>query len=206
LTARISWHIPHIWPDSTVFILGGGPSLADVDLERLHSQRCIGVNQAYKLGPWVDVCYFGDCGWYGQNLPGIRSFAGLKITSCARCPERGWKHVHRVRRTKATGIESKYRDAIAWNNNSGASAINIAYWLGAKKIILLGFDMRLKNGRKNYHDDYHHDAKNPELFAKHLRGFPQIARDAEELGVEILNATPDSAITAFSFVDLNDIL
>jgi hypothetical protein len=203
MPARDTWEVPELWPGATVFILGGGPSLADVDLAPLHSKRVIGVNQAYKLGPWVDVCYFGDCGWYGQNLPAIRGYAGLKITSCSRCPEAGWRHVHRVRRTKPYGIETK-RDAVAWNNNSGASAINVAVHLGAKRIVLLGFDMQMKGDRKNWHQDYRGEQKNPALFEKHLRGFPHIARDAAALGVEILNATPESAVTQFPFVDIKD--
>ena len=206
MPTRAPWQIPQLWPDSTVFILGGGPSLADMDLTPLHSQRVLGVNQAYKLGPWVDAVYFGDCGWYAQNLTAIRGYAGLKITSCGRCPEFGWRHVHRVRRTKATGIDSKSRDAVAWNNNSGASAINVAYWLGAKRIVLLGFDMQLRGERKNWHDDYRNEMKNPELFNRHLRGFPQIAKDAQALGLEILNATPDSAVTQFPFVALKDLV
>jgi hypothetical protein len=178
-----------------------------MDFTPLHSQRVIGVNQAYKLGPWVDVCYFGDCGWYALNSPQIRGYAGLKITSCGRCPEKGWPDVHRVRRTKQHGIESDHRDAIAWNNNSGASAINVAYWLGAKRIVLLGFDMHLdRAGKKNWHADYRGEQVTPAIFEKHLRGFPQIARDAGQLGIEILNATPDSAVTVFPMVKLEDVV
>ena len=187
-----------------MFILGGGPSLANVDLTPLHSKRVVGVNQAFKLGSWVDVCYWGDCAWYGFNLSAVRKFAGLKITSCSRCPELGWKHVHRVRRTKPYGIDSEHQDAVAWNNNSGASAINIAAHLGARRIVLLGFDMQLVKRKKNWHNDYKGEQYNPEIFSKHLRGFPQIAKDAEALGIEILNATPGSAITQFPFVDIED--
>lgn len=206
MTARTLWHIPELWPGSTVFIIGGGPSITNVDLSLLHSQRCIGVNQAYKFGPWVDVCYFGDCGWYGQNLPLIRSFGGLKLTSCTRCPSKGWKHVHRIRRSKMYGLETERRDSIAWNNCSGASAINIAFWLGAKRIVLLGFDMRLDRGKKNYHNDYQGSVNNPDIFKKHMRGFPQIARDALTVGIEILNATPNSAITNFPSVRLEEVV
>ena len=43
-------------------------------------------------------------------------------------------------------------------------------------------------------------------FHKHLRGFPQIARDAKRMGVEILNASPDSAIECFRKVTVKEIL
>ena len=206
MSTRAPWQIPQLWPDSTVFILGGGPSLTDVDLTPLHSQRVLGVNQAYKLGPWVDAMYFGDCEWYGKNLPAIRDYAGLKITSCGRCPEHGWRHVHPVRRTKMYGIDSNSRDAISWNKSSGASAINVAYWLGAKRVVLLGFDMQMQGEHKNWHDDYRGEVKNPELFTQHLHCFPYIVEDAQALGLEILNATPGSAITQFPFVDLKDLV
>jgi len=188
-----------------VFILGGGPSLADVDLSLLHGQRVIGVNQAFKLGPWVDVLYFGDCDWYHRyGMPEIRQYAGLKISSCSIIPQFGWKHVHRVRRTKPYGIEYEHRDAVAWNNNSGASAINVAYWLGAERVVLVGFDMHKQDGRKNWHDDYRGERHNPDLFDRHLKGFPAIAEDAEKIGLEIINATPHSAITVFPYQPLED--
>ena len=207
MKAREPWPIPELWPGSTVYIIGGGPSLAGMDFTPLFSKRCIGVNQAYKLGPWIDILYFGDCNWYRNALPDIRSFAGLKITSCGSCPKNGWKHVHRVKRSKMKGIESKDRSAIAWNYNSGASAINIAYWLGAKRVILLGFDMQCDgNSKKNWHDDYKGETPNEDLFQKHLSGFPFIAKQAKRLGLEILNATPGSAIKQFPFVKLEDTL
>lgn len=104
------------------------------------------------------------------------------------------------------GIESQDRDAISWNNNSGASAINVSYWLGAKRIVLLGFDMRMVDGKKNYHTDYKGERKNSSIFERHLRGFQQISEDAKQLGIEILNATPNSAVTQFLFVKLEDVI
>jgi hypothetical protein len=51
---------PKIWKGRVAFILGGGPSLNDVDFALIKEERVIGVNNAYKLGAWVDVCYSGD--------------------------------------------------------------------------------------------------------------------------------------------------
>jgi len=51
---------PQIWKDGIAFILGGGPSLNDVDFDLIKNRRIIGVNNAYQLGDWVDVCWFGD--------------------------------------------------------------------------------------------------------------------------------------------------
>ena len=61
------WSAPEMWRDETVFIIGGGPSLAEMDLSPIHSRPVIGVNNAYALGPWVDVIFFGDAHWWPHN-------------------------------------------------------------------------------------------------------------------------------------------
>ena len=54
------WKPPKIWKGGTAYIIGGGPSVNDADLSLIHDRRVIGVNNAYSLGGWVDVCWFGD--------------------------------------------------------------------------------------------------------------------------------------------------
>jgi len=99
---------------------------------------------------------------------------------------------------------------IRWNRNSGSSAINLAVHLGAKRIMLLGFDMKLKDHKdQHWHKLYGKKPKKEsqiqKTFIRHSEGFPKIARDAKRLGVEILNVNPDSAITAFERVNLSDV-
>ena len=60
LTKPPLWTAPRIWDGGECFILGGGPSLAAVDVGQLRGRRVIAVNQAYKLGDWIDVLFFGD--------------------------------------------------------------------------------------------------------------------------------------------------
>ena len=55
-----AWHPPKMWNDKTVFVLGGGPSLNGTNLDLIRDERVIGANNAYQLGSWVDVCWFGD--------------------------------------------------------------------------------------------------------------------------------------------------
>jgi len=105
---------------------------------------------------------------------------------------------------KRDGLTTRPGDFVSWNRSSGAAAISLAHRLGAKRVILLGFDMRLIGGQKNWHDD--HIEKFHKPFYRHLKSFPAIARDARELGIEILNATPGSAIKQFPFVDLEEVL
>ena len=139
------WEVTKIWTGATVFIIGGGPSLAiqaglpstqkdpkvvfpavreylmALGLDRF---RVIGTNNAFMLGDdLVDVVWFGDCGWFDRNFVEFAKFAGLKAHCCNRHAERpGTKRLIRV---EADGICINPRK-INWNCSTGASAINLA--------------------------------------------------------------------------------
>ncbi len=197
--------IPKIWPDSTIIVIGGGPSVKKIDTDLLWKHRTIGVNHAISLGP-VDMLWFGDFNFYKSNELKIDAFAGLKCTCACEIPELDWPHIKRVRRSKKVwGIESERADAIAWNGNSGGSAINIAYHLGAKRVALVGFDMRRIGTSTHFHDFYGKRQKGKDPYIRHMKCFNSITEDAKILGLEIVNCTPGSKITQFPFVKLEDL-
>ena len=43
-------------------------------------------------------------------------------------------------------------------------------------------------------------------FDRHLRGFSDMAKDAKRRGIEIINASPDSAITCFPKYSIKELL
>jgi hypothetical protein len=214
--------VPKIWPDSTVYIIGGGWSLrADAGisekasiataltmlsefLKPIHNKRSIGVNDAFMLGDWVDVCWFGDNGWYEKNKTGLAEFAGLKlhcVNSAIRKPG-----CHRLNRGKPYGLEAR-PGYISWNHNSGASAINAAVHLGAKKIILLGFDMKKSPGHKNnWHERHEKKDKRWNPYPRFMKGFPHIKREAKKMNVQIINATTDTDLKEFPIVPIKEAL
>jgi len=206
----MGWIAPKIWPGRTAYILGGGPSLNDVDLDLLKGKKIIGVNNSTFLLPEINVCYFGDYKWVERYRERLERFGGLILTSCY---EKWFKrdswlagHVKKLTRGKPKGIETE-PGIIAWNKCSGLSAINLAYHFGCSKVVLLGFDMRVVGDKKNFHDEYIGWENTPhDIYEKYLQCIPYIARDAEKIGLEIYNATPDSAITEFGYTALEDIL
>ena len=50
--------IQPIWRGETCFIIGGGPSLADMDWNRLAGKRTIAINKALLSYPNADVLYW----------------------------------------------------------------------------------------------------------------------------------------------------
>jgi len=161
----------------------------------------IGINNAYQLGAWIDICWFTDARWFDWHSEKLLSFAGLRVHCANRLDKVGW--LKRLSRGKPMGIETNPH-VVSWNRCSGSSAINLAYHLGAKRVVLLGFDMRRVEGRANWHDDHPNPQKDP--YDRFLACYPTIARDAEKLGLEILNATPGSAIDVFPFVSLEEVI
>lgn len=210
------WKLPPLWKGRTAYILGGGPSLLGMDYclglkGLLKDRRVIGVNNAFKFGSWVDICWFGDTGWFRWNFKELAKYPGLKVTchpGFLTERELFGHGVLVVGRGKSNGIETK-KGYIAWNRSSGACAINFAYHLGVRRIILLGFDMHSDGASHNWHKEHKGRSVsnlkfNP--YKRFLKPFNDIKEEAKALGLEILNATVGSALTAFPVVNIRDVV
>lgn len=197
------WQVPRMWDGETVFVIGGGPSLRGADLTAIQRRPVIGINQAFRLGPWVPVTFFGDPSFFDTNYADLRLHPSLKVTNHARLRHIPWIRV--LRRGKPLGIESARADTTAWNSNSGGSAINLAVLFGAKRIVLLGFDMRLDaQGNHNWHDLYTSRSPDDVYEKRFLPRFRAVAEDLKALGIECVNANPDSALEEFPKLPLEE--
>jgi len=235
----MAWRIPRIWEGGECWILGGGPSLPrqfDVPeeiiqnvmsqdlplsayspyMDSIHKKHAIGVNTAFLIGNWIDVVFWGDKGWYLKHRKLLAEFTGLKVTSHPYFAN-GRFRSENVKHTPKDNSHNKGitpdPHKVAWNGNSGAAAISVAANMGAKRIVLLGFDMKLgDDGRQHWHSDYsgpgkYTPRKKEKLpFIRHMSGFPAIARDAAVRGIVIINASPDSAIDIFPKMTVKDVL
>jgi len=226
-----------MWEGGECWIIGGGPSLSQqfeipqdiIDkvmsgeepisayspfLSSIHGKHVIGVNAAFLLGSWIDVVFFGDGGFYKNNARELNKVNKLKIACNMSAKKiasmKGVKFVARDH-NHAYGI-TKRKNCVSWNHNSGSAAINFAYHLGATKIYLLGFDMKVGPTKmQHWHIHYNSGKKGPRNpiklpFQRHLHGFPKMAKDAKRLGIEIINVSPNSAIKSFKRVSLKDIV
>jgi len=231
----VSWQVPRMWDEGDVWIIGGGPSvprqfdipdkiihavvgrraLPDVYspyMSSIHDKHVIGINVAYLLGDWIDLVFFGDSGFFLKHEEGLSKFNGLRVSCHPRVNSIDWVKYLPKDRNHTRGISTSSR-MVSWNGNSGAAAISIAVHSGARRVILLGFDMKLNETQdQHWHDVYGRGLARDEKkimkmpFHRHLRGFPEIAKDAKRMGVEILNACPDSAIDCFKKVTVKELL
>lgn len=198
-----------IWKGETVFIIGGGPSLIGFDYTPIQNRKVIGVNNAYRLGDWVDVCWFGDLKWLHWHQKELRSdFKGIIAHCNTRSDLRRKRWMVPFNRGTPLGIVTD-KKMVAWNRCSGFSAINLAYHMGASTVFLLGFDMKHDTKQKNWHRDHKEDQSlrlAERRYARFLVASKAIHRDAQKLGLRIVNGNLDSAIMEFEKMTLGDFL
>lgn len=129
---RKTWTNRPDWRGETVVVFGSGPSLTRDLADSLQGHKAIAVNYSHRLAPWADVLLILDAnpalwadtyGFRGVQLCGVPSddIDAFHV---------GGMYEH-VRMSQTEVIEIR---------NSGLAAIRLAAGLGAKKIILAGFD------------------------------------------------------------------
>ena len=182
----------------TIYIAGGGSSLKDFNWDLLKDKDVIAVNRAYEKVPDAKWIYFSDLRFWQWNKKHLINHNGKKITGNYRIVH---PCVTMLKFTGSEGLETK-ATGLRTGNNSGFAAINLAYHLGAELIVLLGFDMDAPKGNCHWHNGY--PTKNRNNFKDMLKYFETIAKPLEDLGVEVLNASPDSKINCFNKITLKD--
>jgi len=188
-----NWVPPAMLLGATVVILGGGPSLNDVNHDLWRGRyRCIGINNGYVFNP--DALFFQDFGfWHKQDhaTPIRRQFNGLVVTTSPQMRDEPRVHVvERSRYRQKFGLPDRH-GAFPQITNAGHGAICLAYMLGAAKIVLLGFD---GTGNGNWYES-NPDPADEDRFSRRFRpGIESTLGPLRNEGVELINATPGSAL------------
>lgn len=203
------WHVEPIFAGRTVAVLASGPSLTRADAQAVHAAGwpIVAVNNALQAAPFADVHYWTDVRWYwwyGQAR-WYRDFQGI----CA-CME-AWDIVERDPRLRP--LINHHREGLSFvpgricnGASSGYAAINLALQLGARRVVLLGFDMKPDDtGRTHFHEA-HPTPTRPEVYGLMLKYFPTMTGELKARGLEVINATPNSALTTFPQRTLSDLI
>lgn len=164
----------------TWVIIATGQSLKAEDVEYVKGKAsvCV-VSDAYKLAPWADIMVSHDSAWWMKN-PDALKFKGKKYCKFSV--------------TKTERFSPQY---LPRGCNSGLMAMFVAKSLGAKKIILLGFDM---HGTHYFGKHKHLKNTTPERFKVHMQQFYSFT------GCEVVNCTEGTKLTKFPLGKLRDVL
>jgi len=211
----LSGALPEWFPDwsrDTAVVVASGPSAKGVPLDLARGRaRVIAINESWRLAPWADVLYAADHQWW-QKGKGFPEFRGLRVAQGDAAPKmyRGIKQVGLVRTGQIVrepkGILAAGSDREGRGANSGFQALNLAVQFGAKKIILVGYDMRVDLGF-HWHGRHPDGMNNPNKggIARWAKVLDRASRYLRVLGVEVLNASAVSALRAYPKINFEDV-
>lgn len=169
--------------------------------------RFIAVNESWKLCPWADVLYACDGFWWTRQR-GVPEFQGLKLCQDASAVAQ-YRDLHKIDipegNSKKIFVEKP--GVIGSGGNSGFQTLNIAVQFGAMRILLVGFDMHQANGI-HWHGPHAKGLNNPQdsNFIRWRENFLSVAKQIRDLGVEVINCNPDSALTAFPKMMVDEVM
>jgi hypothetical protein len=197
-----------------IAILGNGPSILDIvaehDLSYLQVLS-LGVNRSWKLKAsayhivadlehlheyykdlWDAMYVFTWRDPRNEEFDPVRSNAKDEKLVWCRSDYPEWSVMPKERGKNCL-----------WSNFAGTAAVELAIWLGANPIWLLGYDLHEGEG-KFYHEEEPEDGYGA-YNAKQLEAFDLIAPHIPK-GVEIFNCNPDSALKHFPYRDVKEIM
>ena len=205
--------IPRDWGDRPVAIVGGGPSLRGFDFDRLRGRfTVLAVNASMFDIPFADAGFSIDRKamreWWARlrqlRYPQYYAVPDFDLPGITIPPT---TQMHFLLR-RPGNVFDRRPGCISAGGTSGFGALHLAYHRGARKIILLGFDYGGRGG--NWHHNEQHygfrqtqDAKN---WAQWARNFDHAAAVLCKSGVEVINASPESAITVFPRITVEEAL
>lgn len=202
------------WDNRDLFIVGGGASLKGYDLSRLHERgRVLGINKAHNPSPGVfipmDATFSIDHNFIRHWSKSLHKWAQagqevyLAVGSSWFSQHPPIPGVRYLERVQGIGV-SENMGHIINGCNSGYGGLCLAVMKRARRIFLLGFDMRDEND--HWHDgyDWAHRSSTKVYFPRWAAKFSEI-RDCLPPHVEVYNCNPESGITAFPFTSYSEV-
>lgn len=207
------------WEGRTVVLIASGPSLTKAQVNT--AKEChysgevmaLGVNDAYRIAPWIDWLYAADPQWWDVHIRSVREtyIPNLSCQDQDTCQRWGLRWVPGPESSKGHRSEhglSTDPAFIHFGSHSGFQALNIAFHLGAKRICLLGYDMRFEK-RPHWFGDHPQTLQNahePGWYARWLPVYDEAAPQLDRAGVDVVNCTPGSAINCFRRATISEAL
>lgn len=143
---------------------------------------------------------------YWRHSRALAEFAGLKVTGSAAAAAEFpvLRLVNLERRTDLVRFDEWA--SVGDGGNSGFQALNLVAQMGARRIVLVGFDMSLAGG-VHWHGKHGAGLNNPRdvSLVRWRAAFEASAPILEAAGVAVFNASPQSAIEAFPKRTLEDL-
>jgi hypothetical protein len=193
------WTPEPLFLGQSVAVLGNGPSLSAAGVADLDPRYVVAVNQSAELCQDAAVLFSRDSQWCQDHKALIASVRCLlKVTTKRDAAKEN--DMLLVRTERRESFPSVGHDVIRYGISSGHMAVSLAIAMGAKELVLYGFDGRIVGGRSHWHDRY--SERRLEVYASFVKAWLGWNAAAKAVGVRIVNATPGSAVAEFDFLEM----
>lgn len=216
--------IEPIFVGETAVLIATGPSITVEQLAFIEQHHAAGncrvftVNNAYQHVSWTDVhlsCNGTWWQWYYPRSKELRNLPCLKYTWYPKLAEKF--NINYISAIVKDGLSTD-PTAVHINHGSGPMCINLALHFGIKRLLLIGHDMKFapdydgkcqKIGSKSRHffDEYPKILQHwpsvkvglskPGVLDGLIEVYEKMVPQLKTVGMEIINCTPDSALTTF---------
>jgi hypothetical protein len=171
--------------------------------------RVVVIKGSWRLAPWADLLYGLDRGWWIANK-GAAEFRGLKASPSPTAAKL-FTDIRLVRLKSRAELLTKEKGVIGCGlkhggGHSGFQAINLAVQFGVKRILLVGFDMMMDGHRAHWREDSGVGKPDAGRIRSWREAFDECAPQFRTLGVDVVNCTMASALTAYPKVPLSEAL
>lgn len=147
------------------------------------------------MAPWADVLYACDKKWWRVKRPPPGQLAPRYWVTQDKgaAAEYG---LHWVQSRTGLGL---CREPWVVNQglNSGHQALNLAYHLGATRILLLGYDMQRTEGRSHWFGDHPRGLQIQSPYDQFAERLALLAVGMAAAGIRVVNCSAQTALTCF---------
>lgn len=216
------WAVPKEWDGDTVAVLAGGPSLCPEIADQVKGKvRVVAISNVGiptkdsesgemlpAIAPWAEALVSSDAKWWNQYKGHWQNFPGRKITVRDAV---AYSEIFSLELSHRIPFDPRPTHVVT-GGNSGYVGVHVSVQFGARQVLLCGFDMRearheaTGRKRKHYFGNHAGSCNTSMKFDKWIANFRRLAPKMREMGIEIINCTPKSALDMFPNRRLSEVL
>lgn len=198
--------IEQTYKNKNFIICATGPGLTEEVIETIRPYKddyiVLGINDSYRIIDFLDEHYACDAKWWnvwGQDVkktrPGLSSWTQDKPSAVSL----------ELKHTPGKHLDGFSIDPelIHFGSNSGYQALNLAFLMGGRSFILVGYNMQALQGTKHFFGDHPPGLNSNSPYPSFVKKFATIQPEIRAL---VTNCTPNTALTCFKKADLEETL
>jgi len=226
-----SLYLGDIFRGASAFLIAGGPSFKNIDVEKLSSAGFLtfGLNnsaKSFRPNLWTcvdDPTHFIKSVWLD---PKIMKFAPMAHADKKIFDNEAWKEMDMTvgdcpnvlyyrRNEDFKADQYLFEDTVNWGNHTklggGRSvmlaALRLSFYLGIRKVFLLGVDFDMNENNKYHFEQERTDKSiknNNDTYDLLKSRFKQLKPIFEENDFQVFNCNPESGLKVFDFISFED--